>query len=208
MKEYINLTAKLYDPLLRSALWPLRRAMKGKMQANKEMNVLDMCCGTGNQLIYLAQNGFTKLHGLDLSEDMLAIGKKTNHSIRFYLEDAANTSFADASFDFIMISLALHEKDYMTQKNVLMEIARLIRPDGYVFIADFLFDQKTSLWSKTVISLIEKISGGEHYQNFKNYIRRGGIPHVVPKDVFTFIELDRVLLKGLGIWTFQKTAVN
>lgn len=204
MKEYINLTARFYDPLLRGALRPLRRAMMKKMQANKEMDVLDMCCGTGNQLIYLAQNGFTKLHGLDLSEDMLTIGKKTNHPIHFYLEDAANTSFADASFDFIMISLALHEKDYMIQKNVLMEIARLIRPDGYVFIADFLFDQKTSLWSKTVISLIEKISGGEHYQNFKNYIRRGGMAHVVPKTLFEFIDLDRTLMNGVGIWKLKK----
>ncbi|MEM7215222.1 MAG: class I SAM-dependent methyltransferase [Pseudomonadota bacterium] len=44
---------------------------------DKSARVLDAGCGTGLSGVALAEQGFTNLHGLDLSPEMLAIAEKT-----------------------------------------------------------------------------------------------------------------------------------
>jgi demethylmenaquinone methyltransferase/2-methoxy-6-polyprenyl-1,4-benzoquinol methylase len=198
-----DVSAKLYDPLLRGALKPLRKAIMHALPVNKNIKILDLCCGTGDQLHTLDNMGYTDLHGVDLSSKMLAIAKKKSPRLTLHEEDASATSLANASFDAVLISLALHEKDQALQHAILKEVARLLTSDGIAIVADFHFDDRTHAWGRFMISAVEAFAGGEHYRNFKDYTRRGGLPNVLPEDLFEYKEVDRVLRNGIGVWKLK-----
>ncbi len=204
MKEEYVSSAKLYDPLLYLALNPIRLAVMEELSSHKDSEILDLCCGTGNQLKLLSKNGFKNLHCLDLSTAMLDVAKKGNYPIEIYAEDATKTSFGDAVFDVVMISFAIHEKDRETQEKLVEEAYRLIKEDGVVLIVDYSFDEKTTKIGRMGIDLIERIAGGEHYRNFKGYIEKDGLASLIKADKFGLVKENRRAFNGVTISTYKK----
>ncbi|MEA2078147.1 MAG: class I SAM-dependent methyltransferase [Candidatus Marinimicrobia bacterium] len=203
MTKSVDSSARIYDPLLAAPLRPLRKAIAQTLPENKSTRILDLCCGTGDQLRYLEKQGYTGLNGLDLSPDMLTVARKKSSGIIYHEEDAAQTSFEDASFDSVLISLALHEKEQALRETILREIARLLKSGGSAIVADFYFDDTTRFWGRFMISAVEAFAGGEHYRNFKDYTRRGGLPNVLPDGLFEYKEVDRVLRNGIAVWELK-----
>ncbi len=171
----------------------------------KEKSILDLCCGTGNQLKLLSRNGFKDLHCLDISNPMLEIARKNDYRIKIYNEDATKTNFENESFDIVIISFALHEKDRSTQESFIHEAHRLIKKDGFILVVDYNFDNKTPKLVKIGISIIERIAGKEHYNNFKGYIRNNGLLSLINKDKFKLIKAHKRLFNGVVMSMYQKT---
>jgi len=73
MKNEYDIMAKIYDLVLFLFLKPIRIAVMNMLLKYKENSILDLCCGTGNQLQLLSRNGFKDLHCLDISNSMLEI---------------------------------------------------------------------------------------------------------------------------------------
>ena len=71
MKSDYDFIAKIYDPVLYIVLKPIRIAVKNVLLKYREKSIIDLCCGTGNQLKLLSKNGFKNLHCLDISNSML-----------------------------------------------------------------------------------------------------------------------------------------
>ncbi len=204
MKNDYDLAAVLYDPLLFLALKPIRIAVMNELLKHKDKAILDLCCGTGNQQKMLSKNGFQNLHCLDLSESMLKIAKSDSCPMKIYNEDATKTSFENESFDIIIISFAIHEKDRGTQKNLINEAYRVLKKDGLILIVDFVFDNKTTKFSKIGISIIERMAGKEHYSNFKSYIQNNGLSSLIKKDKFQLIKSKRKLISGVTLSIYKK----
>ena len=107
----------------------------------KKMNVfpgakcLDVCCGTADWTIQLADaagnTGVVK--GLDFSENMLKVGEekvKSWPNIELLHGNAMALPFGDNSFDYVTIGFGLRNvPDYMT---VLREMHRVLKPGGTV----------------------------------------------------------------------------
>ena len=203
MKKDYDFIAKIYDPVLYLALKPIRIAVMNEIIKYKEKTILDLCCGTGNQLKLLSKNGFKNLHCLDISNSMLEIVKKYDCPIKTYNEDATQTSFENESFDIVIISFALHEKDRNTQEKIINEACRLIKKDGFMLVVDYVFDNKTTLFSRMGISIIEKMAGEEHYTNFKNYIQNNGLSSLIKNDRFKLVKNNRKLFNGVTISIYQ-----
>jgi len=199
-----NFSATIYDPVLYLALNPIRLAVMKELLQYKDKSILDLCCGTGNQLKLLAKNGFKNLHCLDISKAMLKVAQKGGHPIEIYNTDATKTNFDDAIFDIVLISFAIHEKDRKTQGKLLEEAHRLIKEDGIILIVDYTFDEKTTKFGRMGIDLIERIAGGEHYQNFKGYIENNGLESLVNTDKFDLVKDNRAAFNGVTISTYQK----
>ncbi|MCD6424903.1 MAG: class I SAM-dependent methyltransferase [Anaerolineales bacterium] len=204
MKEDYNFSATIYDPVLYLALNPIRLAVMDELSQHKDSSILDLCCGTGNQLKLLSKNGFKNLHCLDLSKEMLRVAEKGGYPIKIYNEDATETNFDDASFDIVIISFAIHEKDRETQEKLIAEAHRLIKEGGNILIIDFSFDEKTTKLGKMGIDFIERMAGGEHYLNFKGYIANGGLESLIKEDKFKFVKDVRAAFNGVTISTYQK----
>ena len=205
MKSEYDFIAKIYDPVLYLVLKPIRIAVMKLLLKYKEKSILDLCCGTGNQLKLLSRNGFKDLHCLDISNPMLEIARKNDYRIKIYNEDATKTNFENESFDIIIISFALHEKDRSTQESFIHEAHRLIKKDGLILIVDYNFDNKTPKLVKIGISIIERIAGKEHYNNFKGYIRNNGLLSLINKDKFKLIKAHKRLFNGVVMSMYQKT---
>ena len=184
MSEYGNIVSKLYDPLLYFPLIRIRNKTVKVISDLKSKNIIDLCCGTGNQLKYLSKNGFTKSVGVDISETMLQQATKGKTKAKCFLQNATNTSFAENSFDTVIITFALHEKSIEIAQNIVTEAFRLLNKNGNLLIVDYSYDKKSTALGRFAVKIIEKIAGGEHYLNFKKYIKKGGLEYLMKKYSF------------------------
>jgi len=208
MKSNYNLIAKIYDPIFYLAIKPIRIAVMNELLEYKEKIILDLCCGTGNQIKLLSKHGFRNLYCLDISGSMLEIAKRSDSSIKIYNEDATKTNFDNASFDVVIISFAIHEKDRNTQQALINEAYRIIKKDGFMLVVDYVFDNKTTKFGRILISIIEGIAGREHYRNFKNYIKNKGLLSLIKKDKFKLIKYNRMSSGAVTISRYQKMLLS
>ena len=204
MKSNYGFIARIYDPIFYLALKPIRIAVMNELLQYKEKIILDLCCGTGNQAKLLSKNGFRNIYCLDISDSMLEIAKRSDSSIKIYNEDATKTNFDNALFDVVIISFAIHEKDRNTQQALINEAYRIIKKDGLMLVVDYVFDNKTTKFSRILISIIERIAGGEHYRNFKNYIQNKGLSSLIKKDKFKLIKCNRMSSGAVTISIYHK----
>jgi demethylmenaquinone methyltransferase/2-methoxy-6-polyprenyl-1,4-benzoquinol methylase len=170
----------------------------------QEKVILDLCCGTGNQLKLLSKHGFRNLYGLDRSDSMLKIARRIDPSIKIYNEDATKTNFNQASFDVVIISFAMHEKDRNSQRALVDEAHRIIKTDGVMLVVDYIFDNQATKLGKILINIIERIAGGEHYRNFKSYLQNNGLLSLIKKDQFKLIKYSRMSFGAVTISIYQK----
>jgi len=188
------ITAKIYDPLLYFALRNIRREIIGLID-DRDARILDLCCGTGNQLKKLRDAGFSALTGVDLSPEMLRVAAKGGKIARLLEADVRETGLGDNGFDIIIISFAVHEKSAGVQARMLAEADRLLAPSGQILLVDFSLDEQARRIGKIGAHMIERLAGKEHYGHFKAYVRSGGMPHVI-RDGF---KVQRQIRHGFGV---------
>jgi ubiquinone/menaquinone biosynthesis C-methylase UbiE len=126
------------DVMRRRALKPIAEWMAGRNQ--RDLKGLDVGCGTGRLLAFLhdAWPGM-KFTGLDLSAPYLAEARRLiGRTARVKLVEGAaeKLPFDDASLDLVVSSFLLHELPATIRQQVLIEMARVLKPDGLVVIVD------------------------------------------------------------------------
>lgn len=103
--------------------------------------ILDVCCGTGDIAIALAKEG-RQVWGVDFSPAMLRQAEEKGTGIknlRWQQGDAMALPFADGTFAAACISFGLRNTtDY---DRVLREMARVVRPGGWVGCLDSFVPQ-------------------------------------------------------------------
>ncbi|MCL1918984.1 MAG: demethylmenaquinone methyltransferase [Peptococcaceae bacterium] len=111
-----------------------------QIATQKCLSVLDICCGTGDIALRLAQeNPHATIHGLDFSENMLAAAedRKTGldlNNVLFHHGNAMALPFEDQSFQCVTISFGLRNvPDY---EQVLREMHRILEPEGTLYCLD------------------------------------------------------------------------
>jgi demethylmenaquinone methyltransferase/2-methoxy-6-polyprenyl-1,4-benzoquinol methylase len=186
MQEY-HYSARFYDTILSPFITPIRRRVVALVQKYRYRAILDVCCGTGDQLKLLKKHGFDA-EGVDISDAMLSIAHKGQHPANCIHEDATQMHYGDAKFDLVMTAFALHEKDHTTARKIIEEMYRVTAEGGDMLIVDYEISEKTSSFAKTLITLIEWFAGGEHYQNFKAYNQKGGLPTLLAGIPVTEVE--------------------
>ncbi|NPA67073.1 MAG: class I SAM-dependent methyltransferase [Chlorobi bacterium] len=169
--SYGTFFSNIYDPVFFPFLHPLRKKITEIVLSSKEKNVIDICCGTGNQLKYLRKAGIQSITGIDISENMIKKAAKNNVETYCLKKDAANTGFETSQFDTAILSFILHETKPETAREIMKETRRIVKNKGKIIIADYVFDEKTSFPGKIGSRLVEGIIGGEHYENFNRYIK-------------------------------------
>jgi demethylmenaquinone methyltransferase/2-methoxy-6-polyprenyl-1,4-benzoquinol methylase len=137
-KTYYDKLARVYDLLSERTEEPMRKIGLKMLNVAAGETVLEIGCGTGHCLVKLAKavGPEGKVHGLDLSENMLAESKKRlesmhlNECVELRCGDAESLSYADGLFDGIFMSFTLELFDTPAIRTVLSECKRVLRPTG------------------------------------------------------------------------------
>jgi len=174
MDEYKRF-AWLYDFALYPAIRKVRkRTAKIIKQYNAE-SIIDICCGTGDQLKYLREQGFHQVTGVDISQAMLKQARKGQTQANCLNQDASALSFKSNNFDAAIIGFALHEKPIAIAQNILKEARRVLKPNGILIILDYNQEQKAPFFIRWMVHFIERFAGKNHYKNFREYQKAGGL---------------------------------
>ena len=99
---------------------------------------IDLACGTGDIALLLARRyPRGQVLGIDLTEPMLALARRRNHSqqVEFLCADMANTGLPPACADIITGGYAVRNAPELRQ--AFAEIHRLLKPGGVVALLDF-----------------------------------------------------------------------
>jgi demethylmenaquinone methyltransferase / 2-methoxy-6-polyprenyl-1,4-benzoquinol methylase len=114
-----------------------RKITMRKMNIDQGQTALDLCCGTCDWTISLAEASKTgRVVGLDFSKNMLEIGQRKVESanleqqIELIQGNAMSLPFEDNSFDYVTIGFGLRNVPDLHQ--VLREMRRVVKPGGMV----------------------------------------------------------------------------
>lgn len=173
--------ARFYDPFVDPYMRKVRHRVLQIANDLAARNILDVCCGTGYQLKLLKQHGFM-VTGIDLSDHMISVSHRGENAVNCLKGDATNLPFPDRSFDLVMVSLALHENSRKDAVAILKEMLRVAETDGHLIVADYEITAETSRFARFLTRTVERMAGGEHYVNFRNYVDRGGLDDLM-KDI-------------------------
>jgi len=146
---------------------------------------LDVCCGTGEQVFYYAKKGAIAT-GIDLNPNMLRLAernkkKKGIKGASFQIANALNLPFQDNLFDFVSTSLALHPMERTVRDGVIYEMKRVVKKKGTLIFADFQAPLPQNFF-RYLAKALEFKAGREHYRNFKDFIRQGGLDELLMRN--------------------------
>jgi ubiquinone/menaquinone biosynthesis C-methylase UbiE len=97
--------------------------------------VLDVGCGTGTLLAWLAQHATAKAWGVDPSEEMLAVARtKVGEGVGLKQARAESLPFKDGWFERVVMTLVVHHLD---RARAFAEFRRVLASDGRIAIATF-----------------------------------------------------------------------
>lgn len=114
-----------------------RKDVMQRMNVKTGSKALDVCCGTGDWSIALADASGSsgEVIGLDFSHNMLTVAEQKNDTLKynnlsFVQGNAMDLPFEDSTFDYVTIGFGLRNvPDYLT---VLKEMYRVVKPNGKV----------------------------------------------------------------------------
>lgn len=116
-----------------------RRATVAAVEPRPGQRVLDIAAGTGTSSVPYAEAGLDVV-AADLSEGMLAEGRRRHPEMEFVRADVTDLPFGDAEFDVVTMSFGLRNvADY---PRALAELHRVTKPGGRIVVCEF----STPVW--------------------------------------------------------------
>ena len=100
------------------------------LQLSSGMRLLDLGCGAGLFLGWIAPRVKAECHGLDLSLNSLKINRERNSRLGLTVGDAELLPYQDASFDRISCNGAAHH--LLNLRAALREVYRVLSPGGRI----------------------------------------------------------------------------
>ena len=183
-----------------------RKKVVALVNGQKPDLVLDIATGTGDLAINLAKTGATKIIGLDISEGMLAVGRKKiakeqlSGKIEMVQGDSEALPFENNSFDAITVAFGV--RNFENLEKGLAEIHRVLKPGGIFVVLEtsvptkFPFKQGYSVYTRYLLPLIGKLFSKDqsaysylsksaaafpHGERFNNILRKIGFINVENK---------------------------
>ncbi len=144
-----------------------RKKVIDLVEATAPNAVLDIATGTGDLAISLAKTKATEIIGLDISEGMLAVGRKKiaaknlSEKIRMVQADSEDLPFEDDHFDAITVAFGV--RNFENLEKGLAEIYRTLKPNGIFVVLEtsvptkFPFKQEYKFYSTTLLPVIGKL---------------------------------------------------
>lgn len=138
---------------------------------NEKIKLLEVCIGTATNSVIIAEKRKNiEITGIDLSEEMLAIGKeklnkKGIKNVSTIIMNATELKFDNNYFDVILISLVLHEVESITRDKIMKEIKRVLKRKGKLIIIEW---EKPKKILQRLLFLLIEVSEPKWFKEFLN----------------------------------------
>ncbi len=120
-------------------LWRKKVVKMIRKQAPEK--ILDIATGTADLAIAMAYSGARNIQGIDISEGMLAVGRKKiedknlQRLITLQWGDSEDIPFPDAQFDAVTVAFGVRNFEHPLKG--LQEIHRVLKPGGMIYVLEF-----------------------------------------------------------------------
>ena len=200
----------LYDLLIETALQRIKQSVARFVSQNDLSPVLDICSGTGKQCRLIGDNGQRAI-GLDIDSKMIEYASSKYPYLSFVCADASHLPFQKKSLHGIIISYALHDKPPEMRTRMLLEAKKLLAPGGSIILVDFEIPWNgLSRLGSFFTWIIERLAGGEHYKNRKQFLKQGGLEEFIRQSKLIKVEKHPIALgnSSLTIAKFKNDSTH
>jgi ubiquinone/menaquinone biosynthesis C-methylase UbiE len=147
--------------------------------------VLDVCCGTGEQVFHYARMGAVAT-GVDQESSMIEVAEKNRKRrgfghATFRVASAAELPFPDGCFDCASISLGLHEMEREERNRAVSEMKRVVKKEGVLMFIDFHVPLPRNIFAY-LIRAVEFLAGEDNYRCFRDYLAQGGLKRILKEN--------------------------
>ena len=184
--------------------WPFDQIVSAILRGTasrkrSEVSVLEIGCGAGNNIWFLAAEGF-RAHGLDISPTAIEHAKRRISDLGLQADlkagDFVMLPWPDATFDYVIDRGALTVNTYDDIGRALKEARRVLKPEG-LMMSFCLFG----------MNYPDRQFGDEvSYRTFDNF--RDGYFRVSGLTSFFTIEDLRMLFEPFGETKIERTTVH
>jgi SAM-dependent methyltransferase len=140
--EHLALSTEPAEDLMKFTRWLDRNTKREFL--NPRAKVLDLGCGNGRNLIYLAENFGMSGLGYDISDVAIAEARKNTGDLPIQYEErsiAGALPVPDESQTFVLDMMTSHFLKAAEREQLRDEMARVLRTQGWLFFKSFLADE-------------------------------------------------------------------
>jgi demethylmenaquinone methyltransferase/2-methoxy-6-polyprenyl-1,4-benzoquinol methylase len=118
-----------------------RKRLVKQLRKQNAARILDVATGTADLAIAAAKIPGTHVTGIDISEEMLEIGRKKiiekglEKRISILKGDSENIEFPDGEFDAVMVAFGVRNFENLSKG--ISEFYRILKPGGIAYILEF-----------------------------------------------------------------------
>lgn len=192
--EYLALSTNPSSDLQKFMRWIERNTPNNKYETITD--VLDLGCGNGRNLIYLAKEFGLSGVGIDISREAIEQAEKAsmNLDIIYHTQSISETiPLPDNSKTLIIDMMTSHFLNKSERSFLLTEIIRVLKPGGWFYFKTFLLDN-----DEHAMRLIKESPA----QEMGSYIH----PHIgVAEHIFTEQEIQETLYDEFFIHKITKS---
>lgn len=174
---------------------------------NKNSNILELSCGTGRLLKLLNGNDFNKIYGIDISQKMIKICRKSLPSSIVLLQHDFRTRlpFESNFFDFILfVGNTLANVDRLDL--VFKEVNRVLKNDGKLIIGCFNAECMTDEIVKSYYGKLPETHKLKRFDKksktvyigslFAHWVTESELKKLIEKAGFKLVSIQK---KGIGL---------
>ncbi|MGB8706782.1 MAG: methyltransferase domain-containing protein [Dehalococcoidia bacterium] len=159
--------------------------------------VLDVGCGTGDQVFHYEQKGAIAT-GVDRNPNMIELAernrKRQGFKSTFRIASATELPFPDGYFNCASISLALHEMEKDERNKAVSEMKRVVKKKGVLMFIDFQVPLPRNSIAY-LIKTVEFIAGRDNHKCFRDYLAQDGLNGLLKENQLT-PQKEALLMSG------------
>ncbi|MDP1880627.1 MAG: class I SAM-dependent methyltransferase [Parachlamydiaceae bacterium] len=181
----IGSTKEFEDPLYLEKLSPY---------LTQESKIIEYGCGYGRMMQILLEHGYNNLTGYDFAQNMVKRGNQTHPHLEInLLNESGKIPVPNESVDAaIMLTVLCSMTDTSDQAKLLNEIWRILKPNGLIYISDFLICENER-YNEMYLKGFQKFGKWGTYLTSENLVVR----HLSSQALF-------VLMKNFDIQWFEQ----